>query len=203
MYDSNKSIQIWWMVMLRHNCADCIWNNKQKYMILYFVAGSSRGCKSSVFFVLFLSVLRHSRPTLLAQNRCEVLCEHCRRVVWYRCWWYVAAEKEGTDFLIFYKLLYMCSIWACHRNLLSTMRRIRWCSVTFSIFWPSSDSLNDKSESWCFCRVVIVIDFVFTGLMSMWLMLHHTKREREGEKQAGRERGGGGGGGGPYYDVVC
>ena len=31
-------------------------------------------------------------------------------------------------------LLHMCSIWACHRNLLSTMRPSRRCSVTFSIF---------------------------------------------------------------------
>ena len=31
-------------------------------------------------------------------------------------------------------LLHMCSICACHRNLLSTMRPSRRCSVTFSIF---------------------------------------------------------------------
>ena len=67
----------------------------------------------------------------------------------------------------------MCSIWACDRNLLSTMRPSRRCSVTFSIFWPSNDSLTDTSESRCFCRVVIIFDFVFTGLMSMRLTLHH------------------------------
>ena len=52
----------------------------------------------------------------------------------------------------------MCSIWACHWNLLSTMRPSRRCSVTFSIFSPSNDSLSDKSDSWCFCRVVITIE---------------------------------------------
>ena len=72
-------------------------------------------------------------------------------------------------------LLRMCLSWDSHRNLLSTMKRSRRCSVTFSIFWPPSDSLNDKPESWCFCRVVIIIDFVFTGLLSMWLTLHHTE----------------------------
>ena len=120
----------------------------------------------------FLSVLRHSHPTLLTRNRCEVLCERCRRVFWCR-WWYVAVEKEETAFLTCFCI--MCSIWACHRNLLSTMRPSRRCSVTFSIFWPPNDSLNDKSESWCFCRVVITIHFVFTKLMSMWLALHHTE----------------------------
>ena len=40
---------------------------------------------SSFFLFLFLSVPRHSHPTLLTHNRCEVLCEHCRRVFWYRC----------------------------------------------------------------------------------------------------------------------
>ena len=44
----------------------------------------------------FLSVLRHSHPILLELNRCEVLCERCRRVFWHRCWWYVAVEKEET-----------------------------------------------------------------------------------------------------------
>ena len=107
-------------------------------------------------------------------NRCEVLCERCRRFFWYRCWWYVAVEKEETV-VVFDMLLHMCSIWACYQNLLSTVRPSRRCSATFSIFWPSNDSLNDKSESWCFCRVVIIIDFVFTGLMSMWLTLHHTE----------------------------
>ena len=34
---------------------------------------------------------------------------------------------------VFYMLLHMCSIWACHRNLLSTMRPSRRCSATFSI----------------------------------------------------------------------
>ena len=37
-------------------------------------------------------------------------------------------------FVFFYMLLHMCSIWACHRNLLSTVRPSRRCSVTFSIF---------------------------------------------------------------------
>ena len=59
------------------------------------------------------------------------------------------------------------------------MRPSRRCLVTFSTFWPSgNDSLNDKSESWCFCRVIIIIYFfffLFTGLMSMWLTLHHTE----------------------------
>ena len=36
--------------------------------------------------------------------------------------------------IFFDMLLHMCSIWACHRNLLSTMRPSRRCSVTFSIF---------------------------------------------------------------------
>ena len=31
-------------------------------------------------------------------------------------------------------LLLMCSIWACHRNLLSAMRPSGRCSVTFSVF---------------------------------------------------------------------
>ena len=34
----------------------------------------------------------------------------------------------------FVMLLHMCSIWACHRNLLSTIRPSRRCSVTFSVF---------------------------------------------------------------------
>jgi len=39
-----------------------------------------------------------------------------------------------------------------------------------------NDNLNNKSECWCSnCRVVIIIDFVSTGLMSMWLTLHHTE----------------------------
>ena len=54
------------------------------------------------------------------------------------------------------------------------MRPSRRCSATFSLFWPSSDSLTDKSESWCFRRVVSTIDFVFTGLLITWLVLHHT-----------------------------
>ena len=33
----------------------------------------------------FYSVLRHSHPTLLKRNRCEVLCERCRRFFWCRC----------------------------------------------------------------------------------------------------------------------
>ena len=69
----------------------------------------------------------------------------------------------------------MCSILACHRNLLSTARPSRRCSVTFSIFWQSNDGLNDKSEIWCLCRVVITFDFALIGLMSMWLALHHTE----------------------------
>ena len=77
--------------------------------------------------------------------------------------------------VVFYMVLHMGSIRACHRNLLSTMRPSRRCSDTFSMFWPSSDSLNDKSESWCFCRVVITIHFVFTGLMIMCLALLHTE----------------------------
>ena len=30
-----------------------------------------------------------------------------------------------------------------------------------------NDRLSDNSENWCFRRVVITIDFVFTGVMSM------------------------------------
>ena len=110
-------------------------------------------------------------------NRCEVLCERCRRVFWYRSWWYVAVEKEETVFCLFVFTCFCICVRSgpCHQNLLSTMRPSRRFSVTFSIFWPSSDSLNDKSESWCFSSVVIIIDFVFTGLMSMWLTLHHTE----------------------------
>ena len=108
---------------------------------------------------------------ILTHNRCEVLCEHCRRVFWYRCWWYVAVEKEDT---VWHAFAYVFDL-GLPRNLLSTVRPSRRCSVTFSIFWPSNDSLNGKSESWYFCRVVIIIDFVFTGLMSMWLTLHQTE----------------------------
>ena len=67
----------------------------------------------------------------------------------------------------------MCSISACHGNWLSTTRPSRRCPLTLSVSWPSIDSLNDKSESWCFCRVVITVNFVLTGLMSMWLVLYH------------------------------
>ena len=67
----------------------------------------------------------------------------------------------------------MSSIWGCHRNLFSTIGPSRRCSVSVSIFWPSNQSLNDKSESWCFCHVVITIDSVSTGLMSVWLALRH------------------------------
>ena len=37
-------------------------------------------------------------------------------------------------FVVVLMLLHMCSICACHRSLLSTMRPSRRCSVTFSIF---------------------------------------------------------------------
>ena len=55
----------------------------------------------------------------------------------------------------------------------SAMRPSGWCSVAFWIFWPSGDSLSDKSESWCFWCVLISIDFVFTILVNMWLALCH------------------------------
>ena len=69
----------------------------------------------------------------------------------------------------------MSSIWGCHRNLFSIMGPSGRCSVSVSIFWPSNESLNDKSESWCFCHVVITIDGVSRGLMSVWLALHRTE----------------------------
>ena len=42
--------------------------------------------------------------------------------------------RKKKQLLFFDMLLRMCSIWACHRNLLSTMRPSSRCSVTFSIF---------------------------------------------------------------------
>ena len=42
--------------------------------------------------------------------------------------------RKKKQLLFFDKLLHMCSIRACQRNLLSAMRSSRRCSVTFSIF---------------------------------------------------------------------
>ena len=65
-------------------------------------------------------------------------------------WFYVTVVEEASGIdvddmlqlrkkkqLLFFDMLlhiYMCSIWACHRNLLSTVRPSRRCSVTFSVF---------------------------------------------------------------------
>ena len=44
MCDSNKSVQIWWKIILRHIfCVNYIWNKEEKYMILSSEAGSSWG----------------------------------------------------------------------------------------------------------------------------------------------------------------
>ena len=59
----------------------------------------------------------------------------------------IQLRKKKTFCLFLDMLLRMCSIWTCHRNLLSTMGPSRRCSVTFSIFLPSIHSLNDKPES--------------------------------------------------------
>ena len=77
-------------------------------------------------------------------------------------------RKKNCSSFFFYMLLHMYSMWAYHQNSLSTMRPK--CNVQLHFQYsdhPMHDSVNDKSESWCFCRVVLTIDFVFTGLMSM------------------------------------
>ena len=42
--------------------------------------------------------------------------------------------RKKNQLLFFDMLLHIRSIWACDRNLLSTIRPSRRCSVTFSIF---------------------------------------------------------------------
>ena len=95
-----------------------------------------------------------------------------QKFFWYGCWWHVAVEKNKhfvlTCFCIYAR-------YGRASNLLSTMRPSRRCSVTLSIFWASSDSLNDKSKSWCFWRVAIITDFIFYRINGMWLTLHHTE----------------------------
>ena len=42
--------------------------------------------------------------------------------------------RKKNQLLFFGMLLHMCSIWACHQNVLSTMSPSWRCSVTFSVF---------------------------------------------------------------------
>ena len=48
--------------------------------------------------------------------------------------WLFSSFFLSFFFSFFDMLFHMCSIWACHRNLLSAMRPSGRCSVTFSIF---------------------------------------------------------------------
>ena len=106
-------------------------------------------------------------------SRCEVLCKRCRRFFGIAVDEILQQRKKKrlvknnnkttTDFAY----VTMCSILACHRTLLSTVRPSRRCSVIFSIVWPSSDGLYFKTccDYHWLCFYVII--------MSIWLAMHH------------------------------
>ena len=69
-------------------------------------------------------------------------------------------------------VLHSVSVCVSHRSLLSIINPKSRCSATCSTFTPCSNRSSDKGNSWCFCLVAIVIEWVFFGLITIELLSH-------------------------------
>jgi len=105
----------------------------QVYSFFALQIGKDREGLICLFFdvesSIYLSVLRNSHHTLLTRNRGEVLCERCRffsgldvDMLQLKKEKKKREKKKRKETVVFCMLLHMCSIWGCHRNLLSEMR---------------------------------------------------------------------------------
>ena len=73
-------------------------------------------------------------------------------------------------------VLHRVSVCVSHRSLLSIIIPKSRCSATCFTFTPCSNRSIDKSNSWCFCLVAIVIVWVFFGLLTTELLSHQLMR---------------------------
>ena len=67
-------------------------------------------------------------------------------------------------------VLHTLLICESQRSLLSMVIPRRRCFDTWSIFAPFRTRSSGRGDKWCFCLVAIVIDLVFVGLMTVWLL---------------------------------
>ena len=101
-------------------------------------------------------------------NQCGIWCEHWRQVLTYQCQQRTLHRRKTR----LESVLHNVSVCVSHQSLLSIIIPKSRCSATCSTFTPCSNRSSDKGNSWCFCLVAIVTEWVFFGLMTIELLSH-------------------------------